>query len=419
MSPLVIKSLYSVALLSRWAVGIALGLMNLRYARSKIGSLPPELSRYFDTDFQEKSLQYLSSKQWMAAVRESADILLLLAMLVGGGFEALDRLSKLFSRGQYTTGVVFILLLWAVFFMADLPFRLVHTFVIEERFGFNRMTGKLWVIDLLKEAVLNLMIGIPVLYFVFWFMDAGGEYWWIKAAVFLSLVQVSLVFVYPVWIAPLFNRFTPIEEGSLKEGIRTLGEKVSCRFAGICTMDGSRRSGHGNAFFAGFGRSRRIVLFDTLREQLENEEVLAVLAHEIGHEKHHHVEKSLAVSILVVFGGFFLLSGTTDWDSLYSAFGFHGKSPQAALAIFSFGIGPILFFLSPLRSCISRRFEYEADRFAVNALGGYEVPARALAKLSEKSLSNLTPHPVYSFFNYSHPVLSERIEAMKLSAAGF
>jgi STE24 endopeptidase len=249
-------------------------------------------------------------------------------------------------------------------------------------------------------------------------MGATGSYWWLYAFAFLATVQLLLMYLYPVFIAPLFNTFTPLEEGSLKDQIFSLAEKIGFKTSGIFIMDGSKRSSHGNAYFTGFGAIKRIVLFDTLIENLSEPQAISVLAHEMGHERKGHIKKTLVISLITTCLGFWVLSLFINYQPFYQAFGFPTKSYHAALVIFAFASSPITYFLSPLFSLLSRKHEYEADRFAIDAVGGCDDLCEALLSLSKNSLSNLTPHPWYSFFHYSHPTLTERLQAMRVYAAG-
>jgi STE24 endopeptidase len=300
-----------------------------------------------------------------------------------------------------------------MFSLFSLPFSLYRQFVIEERFGFNRMTWKLLLLDISKGALLSIIIMTPLLYGLFWFMDRAGNFWWIYAFAGFSLFQLVVMILYPTLIAPLFNKFSPLEEGSLKEKILALARKLDFRTSGIFVMDGSKRSSHSNAYFTGIGHAKRIVLFDTLVRQMDEEQLTAVLAHEIGHEKANHVKKRFAVSLLASLAGFYILSLLLDYTPLFQAFGFDNPSYHAAVVILSFCAGPVTFFLQPLLAVLSRRHEYEADRFSVEATSSASGLKGALVRLSQKNLSNLTPHPWYSFYHYSHPTLAERISAME------
>jgi STE24 endopeptidase len=276
------------------------------------------------------------------------------------------------------------------------------------------MTLKLWVIDLAKGLMLSVLIGVPVLAAVLWFMDnyLNGP-WWLYVWAVLALFQLFVMAVFPVFIVPIFNKLTPLEEGRLKERIHALAWKVKFKMSGIFTMDGSKRSTHSNAFFAGIGKFRRIVLFDTLMKSLSELELVAVLAHEMGHNKKKHLRTGLIVGLGSSLLGLYILSLIIKSPWLYQAFGFNIASSYAALFIFMKASGSFTFFLEPLFSLLSRKHEYEADRFAAEAVGTPEPMIQGLVKLTKDNLSNLTPHPLYSFFYYSHPTVMERIAALE------
>jgi STE24 endopeptidase len=285
-------------------------------------------------------------------------------------------------------------------------------FVVEQRFGFNRMTPRVFVADVLKSAAVSIVLIAPLLLALFWFVDRAGRWWWLLGFAGVSLFQLAVTVLYPTVIAPLFNKFTPLEEGSLRERIYALASRLGFATRGIFVMDGSRRSAHSNAYFAGLGRARRIVLYDTLVRSLSEESLVAVLAHEIGHEKSHHIRQRMAFSLLMLLAGFWVLSLLLPFEPFTRAFGFERPSPHALLVIVSFCAGPFTFFLSPLSAAWSRRHEYQADRFAVDATGGAAGLKAALIGLGRRNLSNLTPHPLYSFYTYTHPTLAERIAAL-------
>ena len=298
-----------------------------------------------------------------------------------------------------------------------MPTDLYARFGIEARFGFNRMTVKLYVADRLKALVIGLAIGVPVLFIVLWLMDATGRHWWIWAGLVLASVQLLMVIIYPTLIAPLFNTFVPLNAGELRDRILRLAEQVGFETSGIYSMDGSRRSAHSNAYFTGIGTAKRIVLFDTLIEHMTVEQGLAVLAHEMGHYKMKHVRRMLVVQTGVLWTGLYVLSVARDYAPLFAAFGFDHPSNHAALILFGLLAGPFTFYLGPLVNRLSRKHEYEADRFAAVTLGDGRAMEAALVNLTVKNLSNLTPHPWYSAYHYSHPTPGERIGALRQGGA--
>jgi STE24 endopeptidase len=294
-----------------------------------------------------------------------------------------------------------------------LPSDLYSTFKLEARFGFNKITWKLYLIDKLKELLLGILIGLPFLFVVLWLMQATGSYWWIWTFFFVAGFELLMVIVYPTLIAPLFNKFEPLPEGELRNQILRLAEQVGFKTNGIFSMDGSKRSAHSNAYFTGIGKAKRIVLFDTLIAQMTIDQALAVLAHEMGHYKKKHIRRMLVVQTVFLFFGLYILSLLIDYKPLFVAFGLDAPSNAAALVLFSLLFGPATFFLMPLINLLSRKHEYEADRFAVQTLRNRRPMEDALINLTVKNLSNLTPHPWYSAYHYSHPTPVERITAIR------
>jgi STE24 endopeptidase len=295
--------------------------------------------------------------------------------------------------------------------LASLPFGLYRTFVVEVRFGFNRTTFRLWLADRSKGLLLAAALGIPLLYGVHAFMARTGRLWWVWLFGFLTAVQVAMLWLYPALIAPLFNKFSPLPEGELRARLDGLARDAGFRNRGLFVMDASKRSGHSNAYFTGLFRPR-IVLFDTLVEKMTVDEAAAVLAHEIGHFKAHHVHRGLLLGLAGTLAGLWVVSLLIGWPPLFQAFGFAGPSFHAALALFSLGGGAFTFFLAPVASWLSRRHEYQADRFSVRLARAPEALKAALVKLSGENLGNLHPHPWYSRWHYSHPTLLERLAAI-------
>ena len=319
-------------------------------------------------------------------------------------------------------GILYILLLVWASSLLTLVVRLYGQFVIEARFGFNNTTWRTFLLDQVKSALLTVILGVPLLLGLFWFMAATGTRWWLYAFCFIAGFQLLVNYLYQPLIAPLFNKFQPLADGSLQRRLVELAARLRFRVRSVLVMDGSRRSRHSNAYFAGFGGAKRIVLYDTLLTALDETQVEAVLAHEIGHEKRHHVTKHLITSLLLTLAGLWLMSVLLHQPALFAAFGFHlagvgAPSSHAALVILSLLAGPAGFFMQPLASAWIRRHEYEADRYAVRATGGAEALAGALITLSRDNLSNPNPHPWYSAYHYSHPTLVERLRALRRYAA--
>ncbi|MFP4157755.1 MAG: M48 family metallopeptidase, partial [Opitutales bacterium] len=300
--------------------------------------------------------------------------------------------------------------------LPGLPFDWWGTFRLEERFGFNKSTQRLWWTDKVKGLIIGFIIVYPLLALLIFLVDAAGPLWWVWGFVVFFGFQLIMVVVYPMFIMPLFNKLEPMEDGELKKRLFDLADRTGFKAQTILVMDGSKRSGHSNAFFSGFGRFRRIVLFDTLIEQMEPEELEAVLAHEIGHYKLGHIPKVIAlsaVSSLVMFAVLgWLASAAWFVEGFFFDSAFVGRIVPVLL-LFSLLSGLVTFWLSPLTSRRSRKHEYEADAFAAGAMKRPEPLIRALRKLHRENLSNLTPHPLYSKFHYSHPTLIEREGALR------
>ena len=413
MKPQAILTLYLVLFALEYLWETLLTVLNIRHVRAHAQAPPEPFRGVIDQETYRKSVDYTLTRNRFALISDTASSIFLLLVILSGSLGWIDTFLERFQLHPYLHGIVYIFVLSAVFGLFSLPFTLYSIFVIEERFGFNKMTWKLFLIDGIKSLILSVVIMTPLLYGLFWFMDATGKYWWVWAFLFLAGFQLLMVVIYPTVIAPWFNKFSPLEEGSLRDKIIALAEKVRFRTSGIFVMDGSKRSKHSNAYFTGLGRVKRIVLFDTLIDTLGEDQVVSVLAHEIGHEKKNHIKKGLILSLVGMLFGLWILSLLLHYEPFFQAFGFSRPSYHAAIILFGFCSGPFTFFLTPLGSILSRKYEYEADRFAVDATGTAEFLKQALLKLSKDNLSNLTPHPWYSFYHYSHPTLAERLKAME------
>lgn len=417
MSPRAIFFLWLGLLVAEQAWLAMLAILNLRHVRRHAAEIPPAFASLVDAGTRARSVAYTLERGRFGIVVSLVSAGLAAAVVSTGVLGRLDDACARLPVGPYLRGAAFVLAVSICSWVANLPFSLYATFSIEARFGFNRTTPRTFVLDTLKGLALSLAIGVPVLLGLFWFMDRAGALWWVWAFLALTAFELVLNLLYPLVIAPLFNRFTPLAEGALRDRILELARRLGFRTKGIFLMDASRRSRHGNAYFTGLGPVKRIVLFDTLTSTMGDDEVLAVLAHEIGHERLHHVRKSLMLSIALGLAGFWVLSLLVPWTPLYGAFGFSRDSSHALLVVLSLASGPLTFAVQPLSSLLSRRREHEADRFAVDGTGGAQGMVSALLRLSKDNLSNLTPHPWYSFYHYSHPTDAERVAALEKYAA--
>ncbi|HOV39238.1 MAG TPA: M48 family metallopeptidase [Spirochaetales bacterium] len=412
-----IRFLFLGLLLVKTVWESVLVVLNMRTIRKHADRIPDMFQGTINEETYRKSVNYSLEKNRFELVSGILEAGLLIVFVFSGLLGSLDVLSTQWSIHPYLQGAFYIFLISLLFRIVTLPLSLYSQFVIEARYGFNRMTLRLFFIDFLKGLVIQLILLLPIVAVLFWFMETTGELWWVWAFVFVTLFQVVVTILYPLVIAPLFNKFTPLEEGSLKEQILNLAERLGFRTRGIFVMDSSRRTQHANAYFTGLGRVKRIVLFDTLLAVLSNDEIAAVLAHEIGHEKRKHIVRMFLVSSVFLILGLLVLNALLSYAPLYEAFYFQRISYQGILVIISFCSGPFTFFLTPLINAFSRRHEYQADRFAAEQAGLGKALASALLTLGKENLTNLTPHPWYSFYYYSHPTLSERIQALEASSS--
>jgi len=310
-------------------------------------------------------------------------------------------------------GLVFFAIPGIIGAIADLPFDYYHIFVIEEKYGFNTRTLKTWLSDLLKSILITVIIGTALLCLLLIMVKYAGRGWWIWAWLIFFSFQILMAVIYPTVIAPIFNKFTPLEQDQLSEKIERLAESEGFTLKGVFRMDATKRSRHTNAYLSGLGKSKRIVLFDTLMDAHEDDEILAVLAHEMGHLKRNHIKKQLFVMGFSAIVLFYLASVMITWETMYRAFGFSAMPAYAGLFLVAVLWEPVGFFLSPIAMALSRRFEREADRHSFKVMKVAEPLILALKKMARDNLSNLRPHPIYVWFNYSHPPLLERIKSLQ------
>jgi STE24 endopeptidase len=400
-------------------VEFGLNELNLRYLRAHWAErkIPDFFQHNMSAAEYEKSVEYTLAKGQFQRWAEIYGRVVVLIVLFGGLLPLMDRFSqdlggRFFSISHFQ-GLIFCFGVALVFSIVSLPTDLYSTFKLEARFGFNKTTWKLYLTDKLKGFLLGVLIGLPFLFVVLWLMEATGSYWWIWTFFFVSGFQLLMVIVYPTFIAPLFNKFERLPEGELRNRILCLAEQVGFKTNGIFSMDGSKRSAHSNAYFTGIGKAKRIVLFDTLIAQMTIDQGLAVLAHEMGHYKMKHIRRMLVVQTVFLLLGLYVLSLLVDYRPLFTAFGLDNPSNYGALVLFSLLSGPFTFYLGPLINRLSRKHEYEADRFAVETLQTPRPMEEALVNLTVKNLSNLTPHPWYSAYHYSHPTPTERVGAIR------
>lgn len=394
------------------AMQLGLARLNQRHVCAYADAVPAAFKETMDEATYAKSVEYTLAKSRLSQFEDIYDAIILLVVLFSG---VLPWAFRFFQQRVGTAAwamAVFLFAIGVVLTLPGLPVDWFAQFRLEARFGFNTTTQKTWWLDRLKGFLLALVLGFPLLVLVLKFVEWTGDWWWLWAWGAVLAFQLVMVVLAPVLILPLFNKFTPLPDGSLREQLVKLAERTQFRARSIEVMDGSKRSRHSNAFFTGFGRFRKIVLFDTLIAQLAEPELEAVLAHEIGHYKKKHIVKMLAWSAVSSLAGFYVIAILARQEWFYRAFGFEPGNIAPALLLFGLLAGRVTFWLSPLLHAWSRRYEYQADAFAAQVMNEPRSLIGALRKLTEKNLSNLTPHPVYSAFYYSHPTLLEREQAL-------
>ena len=398
------------------AIRLWLKLRHIRHVAAHRHAVPPEFAERISLSSHEKAARYTIDRSRVAIAGIAIEALLLLAFTLGGGLAWLhETWSVQLSGISYGLAMIFSVMLLSA--LVDLPLSLYSQFVIEARHGFNRMTPALFLSDLLKQTLLGLAIGAPVITVVLWLMAAMGSLWWLWVWLFWSAFNLLLMFVYPTWIAPLFNRFTPLPDGEMKTRIEALLSRCGFRSNGLFVMDGSKRSSHGNAYFTGFGDNKRIVFFDTLLERLKPAEVEAVLAHELGHFRKRHIVQRMVLMFAASLGFLWLLGQLIDSPWFYAGLGVPAQSTALALILFFLVVPVFLFPLSPLTSQLSRRHEFEADAYAAEHANASDL-VRALVKLYDDNAATLTPEPLHSLFHDSHPPAAQRIGRLQLQETG-
>jgi STE24 endopeptidase len=399
-----------LAILSEFVVGTTVSVLNLR---SQGEVPPPELADVYDVERYREAQRYARVRAGFGLLTRCVDLALLLSFWWLSGFEILDRWVRSFGLATVPTGLLFIFALGLGHSLLLLPFRIYDTFVLEQRFGFNRTTARTFVTDMLKSLGLGLALGAPALALALWLFERAGNlaflYAWVAAAALILVLQ----FIAPAWLMPLFMRFTPLPDGDLRERIMSYARSVAFPLENLFIVDGSRRSTKANAFFTGFGRNRRIGLFDTLIARCTPDELISIVAHEVGHYKKRHVTNGMVLSIAQLGLMLFIFGQLMQYPPLYSAFSISEPSVYAGLVFCSFLYEPVSLVLQLILLARSRRNEYEADRFAVETTGLSEALVSGLKRLAGDSLSNLSPHPGYVFVNHSHPPLRERVLAIR------
>ncbi|WP_243547341.1 M48 family metallopeptidase [Pseudodesulfovibrio tunisiensis] len=399
-------------LLLSWLLSCAASYLNARAMRPEP---PEEFADAIDAATYAKARNYARATMRHTLISSTTDTALVLIFLLAGGFNWLDTLIRAAGFGPTPTGLLYIGALALGSWLASLPFEVYHTFVLENRFGFNTTTLRTFAADRIKGVILTAFLGGALLAAILFFFQYTGQWAWVWCWGFATAFSLALTYVAPTWILPLFNKFSPLENEELRRTITDYAAKTGFQLSGIFVMDGSKRTTKANAFFTGFGSKRRIALFDTLVNSHGPEEILAVLAHEVGHAKLGHIRKRLVASILKTGLIFFLMSLVMNSPALFRAFGMEHMSIHAGLVFFFLLYTPAAMLLSVAENALSRRHEYQADAFARQTTGRPEALVRALKSLSVSGLSNLTPHWLAIWLEYSHPPVLDRVRALRTS----
>ena len=410
---------FAAFLVAGLVVKFWLATRQVRHVARHRDAVPAPFDGIVSLPAHQKAADYTVAKARIGLLEIAFGTAVLLAWTLLGGLDALNQaLLRWFGPGM-TQQLALLASVAVIGTLLDLPFSLYQTFVIEERFGFNKMTWKLWVSDFIKSALLGAVLGLPLAAVILWLMDAAGAQWWIWAWGVTSLFLLFVQFIFPIFIAPLFNKFEPLQDEALKERITRLMQRCGFVAKGFFVMDGSKRSAHANAYFTGFGASKRVVFFDTLISRLSPDEVDAVLAHELGHFRLKHIAKRIAATYVMSFVAFAVLGWLSSKVWFYTGLGvrpnMEGPNDALALLLFMFALPVFTFFIAPLMAQFSRKHEFEADAFAAQQTSGRDLGS-ALLKLYEDNASTLTPDPIFVRFYYSHPPASERLA--RLQAAG-
>lgn len=389
-----------------------LGTRQINFVQENRKQVPKAFAKDITLDAHQKAADYTSAKTRLGLLEMAIQAALLFALTIGGGLQWIDTLwTGILPNNDILRGALVICSALLVSSIIDLPFEYYKTFVIDEKFGFNKMTRAMYFTDLIKHSIVGLLLGAPMLFAALWLMQSAGEYWWLYLWVVWTVFNILMLAVYPTFIAPLFNKFTPLADEGLKTRIESLLTKCGFKSQGLFVMDGSTRSSHGNAYFTGFGNSKRVVFFDTLLERLNTEEIESVLAHELGHFKHHHVIKRIIMIFVMSLIGLALLGWLINQAWFFQGLGVTTQSNHMALLLFILGSPIFLFLIRPLMASYSRKCEFEADDYAAKNASATHL-AEALVKLYRDNASTLTPDPIHSAFYDSHPPASIRISKL-------
>ncbi len=415
-TPQIVLQIFLILKLAQHIIEAGLARANAAHWSNRDRQNAAALELGISDDDMQKSVAYSSDRYRFGRVRSSISFLILILFIGLHGLAWLENiavdLSEHVGGGALTIGLIFFGLLLLAGQVLSIPFALYNTFVIEEKFGFNKQTLGGFFADLAKGLLLGVLIGTPLVAAILWIMGETGNLWWIWAWAVLSLFSILTAWLYPTLLAPLFNKFKPLDDGTLKDNINALAKKIGFATDGIFVMDASKRSAHGNAYFTGVFGKKRIVLFDTLLSDMTPDEVTAVLAHELGHFKLHHIRNSLVRGLLMSLATFYLMSLVLNHHVFYEAFGLESISNHVGLVIFALWFGTVEFFIQPIETWLSRRNEFAADSFAKVNIGRAEPMISALKKLREKSFVMPISHPLFSAMYHSHPPMLERLRSL-------
>ena len=399
-----------------FAFGAVLTLRHIAHVRANRAAVPPEFTESITLEAHQKAADYTVEKNRLGLIESVLDVMLLLALTTGGGMFLIHQFAANYFSGPYALGLAIFAGLMVVSSIVSTPFNLIRTFVIEQKFGFNKMTLKLYLIDAIKGIALAAAIGVPLLLVTFWLMEKMCALWWLYVWLVWLVFSLAMIVIYPTYIAPMFNKFLPLADLSLKDRIETLLTRCGFTSSGLFVMDGSKRSSHGNAYFTGLGKTKRIVFFDTLISRLSPPEIEAVLAHELGHFKRKHITKMIIGQFVLTLIILALMGWVIDKPWFYAGLGFplDGAAPHVAisLALFFLVLPVFTFWLTPLSSLISRKHEFEADAYAAEQTQARDL-ITALVKLYRDNASTLTPDPLHSAVYDSHPPAAIRIAHLK------
>lgn len=404
----IFTSVFLLALTISLVVQLWLTFRHIKYVGAHRDAVPNAFTNKISLADHQKAANYTLANSRFSIFELAVSTLLLLGWTLAGGLNFVDQIWQNMALGDLSAGVGTLVSAFIIITLLEVPLSLYSTFVIEEKFGFNKSTVKLFITDLLKQTALTVLLGVPLAFLVLWLMESSGSLWWLYVWLVWTAFTLFLMWVYPSWIAPLFNKFTPLENNELIQRINDL--LVRCGFSsnGVFVMDGSRRSGHGNAYFTGLGTQKRIVFFDTLLKTLDSDEIEAVLAHELGHFKHKHVIKRIITMTLMSLGSLALLGWLMQQPWFYAGLGVSTPSTHMALLLFLLVMPVFSFFIQPISAFFMRKHEFEADSYAAKQTNALHL-IQALVKLYSENASTLTPDPLFSAFHDSHPPAPVRI----------